>query len=120
MTVKTNWDQRELDDEMDKDVKKFLHASGQAMQNAFAQKSPVITGLLKNSLSYLIDDGSGNSTKDGVSRPTKELTVRGGSGIIYAASVENRGKSAGWMSSVWDDLISRKVFENIANKTIKI
>ena len=118
--LSTKWDQRELDKKTQDNVAKFLVAAGEAGQNAFIQKSPIISGLLKNSLSYSISSGGGNSSNNGVSRPSKNDTVRIGSGIIYAEKVESRGKSAGWMSSVWDFLVSGKVFEKLAGKIFKI
>lgn len=113
-TVKTKWDQSDLDAKTKANIDIFLRSAGNAGQNEFAQNSPVITGALKNSMSYYIDDGRNSGGKDKVSKPSRQNTVRIGSGLIYAASVEKRGKSSGWMSKTWDRMIAFKVFEKIA------
>lgn len=120
MTVRTTWDQSQLDDEIDNDTIKFLVASGEAMQNEFSSNSPFITGLLANSMSYYTSFGKNTSGVDGVSRPEKKNSVRSGSGLVYAASVETRGKSAGWMSRAWDIMIASQLFQRIQEKVYKI
>lgn len=110
------WNQKELDAKMKNNVNTFLHAAGNIVVNQFSTSSPVVTGLLRNSLSYQIYNGQGGGGKPKVTKPTKKNTVRAGSNIIYAASVEKRGKSAGWMSKAWDQLIAAKTFEKLAEK----
>ena len=114
MTIK--WDDKELKSKLEQKKKAYLIAAGEIGQNQFASKSPVITGLLRNSMSYYTDSGKTNAGKDGVSKPNNIDTVRIGSGIIYAANVEKRGKSAGWMSRTWDNLRSSKAFETLLYK----
>lgn len=120
VTVKTNWDQRELDEKMIKQTKAFLFASGEHTANEFASNSPVITGALKNSMTYILNSGQTGFAKPPLTRPVRSDTVRAGSPLIYAASVTRRGKSAGWMENVWDRLVASKVFETIADKVMNI
>lgn len=137
MAIKTKWDQKELDKQIAADTKRFLIAVGEAGQNEFASNAPFDTGLLANSITYHIVDGkkgefgtrgSGVPTeKDRVSKPTGKFftfgaayIVRIGSGLIYAASVEKRGKSVGWMSKIWDFFLTSGEIEKIQDKVFKI
>lgn len=111
-----NWNQKQLDVEINKKVDVFLHGAGNLVVNEFSKNSPVITGLLRNSLNYVIDNGQSGGGQPKMTKPTKKNTVRAGSNIIYAASVEKRGKSSGWMSKAWDMLVAAKAFERLAEK----
>jgi len=107
------FDKKPLDKEIDTETRLFLVMTGNVLKNEFAANSPVVTGLLKNSMSYSIHSEPALN-KDGVSSPGKKNTVRVGSGVIYAASVEARGKSAGWMSRIWDLFLRSGKIEKIA------
>lgn len=130
MAVKTKWNQKELDRQITADTKRFLSSVGNAGQNEFADNAPFDTGLLANSINYYIFDGRkgdfGSSgvgvpgSKDMVSPPLKLNTVRIGSGLIYAASVTKRGKSAGWMSRVWDFFLTSGKIDEIQRRVFKI
>jgi hypothetical protein len=120
MPVFTKWDQSQLDKIMSEDSEKYLIAAGELMQNNFAANSPVITGLLKNSMSYHTSFGKSSSVSNNVSEPIGKNLVRAGSGIIYAASVEARGKSAGWMARTWDKMISGGIFERLQKVVFRV
>jgi hypothetical protein len=102
------WDTKKLNSKVELNKKAYLIAAGEVGQNEFVSSSPVITGLLRNSISYYTSNNDISGSENGVSKPSTQNTVRIGSGIIYAASVEKRGKSAGWMSRVWDNLIKNE------------
>lgn len=90
-----------------------LHALGHLMVNQMAAMAHVISGTLKNSMNYVIDDGyqSGFSNVHGegrppesakVSKPPTEKTVRAGSSLVYARPQERHN---GWASKSYDLIV---------------
>ena len=116
--AKTKWDQRELDRQMEADKKRYLIEAGEDTQNVLAENAPFITGLLSDSMTY--HTSYGNKGSEELSKPIFKDTVRVGSSIIYAASVEERGKSAGWMSKQWDLIIGSRRLDKLKEKIFKI
>jgi hypothetical protein len=109
------WNGEKLDDKIKNQMNAYLHSVGNIMQNELVSNSPVLTGALRDSIEYVVSGESGN-----ISSPVKPNSVTAGSALVYAASVEKRGKSAGWMSRTWDILVASRIFEALAGRIFKV
>jgi hypothetical protein len=113
----------EFKKEIETRTSRFLHIVGQVGVNAAAAAAPVVTGRYRNSIMYRIykGEGSGFGQYPGVvpgsseilEAPDRKRTVRTGSNVVYAGSVERRH---GTLVSAFDqvsaklDRIAEEVF----------
>lgn len=107
------WNGEKIKRTMRDKMKPFLENVGTLYQNQMVDSAPYDTGLLKNSITYVLDSGEkgplgngGGARANDSMRPDKPVTpntVRIGSGLVYAAATEYRfSKTSGWMSRAID------------------
>jgi hypothetical protein len=107
-------------------TKKALHSVGNVIVNQMVEFAHVDTGLLRNSIMYSLDTGESSNfgsegtgkpeTKDKISRPTKDNSLRAGSGLVYAGSQE---KHNAWASKGFDLVRRNGSIERAVAKALK-
>ena len=125
------WDGDKVEAMFRKKVITYLHACGNVVQNQMVMFCHVDTGLLINSVNYVLYNnesgkfGSSPGTKgkmkipdesDKVSKPEKLNSVRVGSGLVYAGPQE---KHNNWASKGFDEVTANAGFEKLAAKIFK-
>ena len=106
------WDDKDIKAKMEANKYKFLLAAGVLAKNQAVQNAHVVSGTLKNSITYqLKNEGSEFGTGGGtppsdakVEPPRDENLVRVGSALIYANAQERHN---GFMSKTFDQIQSR-------------
>lgn len=116
---------------MEKRQKTCLHKIGQATVNQMAEFAHVISGTLKNSMTYRLNTGPASNfgTEPGlngrvatppdsakVDNASDKDYVRCGSNLIYANRQE---KHNAWASKTKDELVASKTIVRLAENTFK-